>query len=317
MLRPRPKRLSALVGLAVFAAILSGGCTSSAERNAVARVNGETVTLDEFRSRMREYQVGNNRPLGPSEELLEFKKRVLNELVEEKMMLAEASRRKLEVSPEELDRTLKEVEHDYPSGELDETLKAKPMSKARFRERMRMKLLFEKLIAQVTKGIPLPSEDAIKRYYDTHPDDFRKEEQLHLQQIVVKTEEDGNKILEELKKDQTFESLAQTYSFTPESSQGGDLGFVNKGVMPSAIEDALAKLPIGKPSPVIATDYGFHVVRVLERKPAHQQSLDEAKPTIVRILTQADREKQLVAWREGVLSRAKIERNHVLLAEIN
>jgi peptidyl-prolyl cis-trans isomerase C len=303
--------------IALSSSILVLGCSSSGERSVIARVDGESIRVEEFRSRMREYQLSGSRPLGATEEAMELKKQILNELIEEKVMLTEADRRKLEVTPVELDQALKDVTRDYPNGTFEEALKAKPMSMARWRERMRLKILLEKVITDITKGSPAPTEETVSSYYQTHTEEFHKSEQIHLQQIVVRTAEDGAKILDELKRGQPFETLAQTYSFTPEAAQGGDLGFVAKGIMPNAIEDAVAKLPVRKPSAVIASEYGFHVVQVLERKPARQLTLDEARPEIVRILTQVDREKRLANWREGVLSRAKIERNHALLAQIH
>lgn len=300
--------------LFILLLIPTSHCKGSTDTSTVARVNEETISADDLRSRLHEYQV--NLKDDPSPEGRAFRERVLNELIEEKVMLVEAGSRKLEVTPEELSRALKEVEKDYPGDSFNKALEGKRMTYPGWRDRMRLKLILEKVIAAVTKDVPPPSDASIAAYYREHEADFRRPEQVHLQQIVVKTSEDAQRILGELKRKKPFEELARTYSFTPEAGQGGDLGFVEKGVMPTALEKAFLKLPVGKVSSVIQTEYGYHVVRVLERRPEHSEPLVEAKPHIVRILTQRDREQKFSVWRRDVLSRAKVERNHALLEQI-
>jgi peptidyl-prolyl cis-trans isomerase C len=302
----------ALFLLLLFPVAISAGSESD---SVVAKVNSESISADELRSRLHEYQV--NLKGAPSPEGQTFRERVLNELIEEKVMLAEAKSRSLDVSPEELDRALKDVEKDYSKESFDKQLSDKKISYSRWRSRMRLKLLLDKVIAAVTKEVPPPTEGAVAAYYRDHEPEFRRPEQVHLQQIVVKTAEDAKRIADELKKGKPFEQLARMHSFTPEASQGGDLGLVEKGVMPPAVEEAYLKLPVGKISSVIQTEYGFHVVRVLDRHPDHLEPLTEAKPQIVRTLTQQDREQKFSAWRRDVLSRAKIERNHALLEKID
>ncbi len=291
-------------------------CEAASENRIVAKVNGAEITKDDVVARLYEYRAGNESALGTPAESAALKDKVVRELIEESVMLAEAKKRKLSIAPDELEKAVREVTKDYPEGAFDEMLATQKMSRSRWRQRMETKLLLEKVTSAVTQGGSLPKLDAIETYYKTHMDDFRTQEQWHLVQIVLKSREDGDRILTELKSGKTFEELARAHSFTPEAAQGGDLGFLPRGAMPKPIEDALEKLAVGKVTGVVETEYGFHIVKILEKKPATILSLAEATPSIMRILTQEDREKRFATWRQEALSKAKIERNHGLLESI-
>lgn len=292
-------------------------CHHSENTTAVAQVDGQVVSVEDFRARFREFRVGQTTLPGTPAELTALKERVLNELIEEKVIVEEAKRRDLSVPPDELDRVVQRVEQDYPAGGFGETLSRLKISRARWRDRVRQQLLMEKATSEVVRDLPNPSALQIEQYFKLHPEEFHQEEQVRAQQIVVKSEEDAERIRSEVQKGATFEELARQHSFTPEAQQGGLLGFVSKGMLPPALEEVLFRLDVGKLSSVISTEYGFHVARVLERRPAKDLTLAEATPQIVRALTQKVREERISKWRQEILSKAKIERNHALLANIN
>lgn len=308
------RRLVSLL-LAIPFFLSTTSCKGSTSDSTVARVNSEAITAEDLRGRLHEYQVNETPDSSPEARV--FRKRVLNELIEERVLLAEAKSRNIVIQPAELNAALEEVEKDYGKSAFNKVLTDKRMTRARWRDRMRLKLTLDKVIQSITKDVQPPSDATIAAFYQKHPEQFQRPEQIHVAQIVVRTSEDGERILAELKKKTPFEELARTHSFTPEASQGGDLGFVEKGIMPPPLEKAFWKLRVGKTTPVIQTDYGYHVVRVLERRAKHLQTLEEAKPQILRVLTQRDREKTFSVWRREALSRAKIERNHALLEKIN
>ncbi|MFH1018796.1 MAG: peptidyl-prolyl cis-trans isomerase [Pseudomonadota bacterium] len=304
--------LAAVVLLASFA-----GCTAPEETRVIARVNQDAIRAEEFRVRLQEYRLGGNPTLGPLPDEMALKRRVLNELIEENLFLSEAKKRKLEVSSAELDAAIQGITRDYPGDSFEEQLKAEHLSLSRFRNRVRTRLFISKLLREVSQGASEPSRQAVEAYYKEHPEQFVTAEQVHLEQIVVKSREDAEHLLGELRKGAVFEQLAKDHSFTPEGSQGGDLGFVPRGVMPREVEAAVKDLKIGKVSGVVRTDYGFHILKVVERRPEHQKTLDEARAEIVRVLTEKQRDTLFATWRKDLLSKARIERNHGLLASIH
>lgn len=294
-----------------------GACTMSEDGRTVAKVNGKSISLSEFEVRLQEYRVGSDTGLQPSPQDTSLKKRVLNEMIEEMVLLEEAERKSLTIEPKDLEDRLAIIKGDYPAGAFEKMLAQEKITLARFRDRLKTTLLLEKVVEEITRGIPQPSPADIELYYHEHKDDFTHQGRVHLKQIVVKTEEDGKRILEELKKEVPFEVLARNHSFTPEATEGGDMGWIASDVLPQPIQDQLAKLKLGQVSDVIPTDYGFHIIMLLEKKEPHELTLEEATSLIVPILTRKDREEKFAAWRQSVLAQAKIERNHELLAKAN
>jgi peptidyl-prolyl cis-trans isomerase D len=138
----------------------------------------------------------------------------------------------------------------------------------------------------------------IQDYYNAHKDEYRTPERVHARHILLST---ANKPKDEVPKIQAqaealdkqvkaggdFADLAKKNSQDPGSAQkGGDLGWVSRGQMVKNFEDAVFTLKPNEISNVVPTEYGFHIIQVLEKQPAHLQSLDEVKPASVATLRQ-------------------------------
>ena len=136
----------------------------------------------------------------------------------------------------------------------------------------------------------------ILAYYNAHKDDYRTPERVHARHILLST---ANKPKDEVPKIQAqaealdkqlkagadFAELAKKNSQDPGSAaKGGDLGWVSRGQMVKNFEDAVFTLAPNQISNVVSTEYGFHIIQVLEKQPAHLQTLDEVKPAIVATL---------------------------------
>jgi peptidyl-prolyl cis-trans isomerase D len=136
-------------------------------------------------------------------------------------------------------------------------------------------------------------ETAVQQYYDTHRDQFRTPERVKVRHILVMTqgkpraEVDKLKVkaddlLKQIKGGADFAALAKANSDDPGSkTAGGDLGWVVRGQTVKNFENSAFSLKPGEISPVITTEYGFHILQVQEKQDAHMQSLDEVKGQIL------------------------------------
>lgn len=136
----------------------------------------------------------------------------------------------------------------------------------------------------------------IQDYYNAHRDDYRTPERVKARHILLSTankpkeevpkiQAQAEALLKQIKAGGDFAELAKKNSQDPGSAQkGGDLGWVSRGQMVKPFEDAAFALKPNEISNVVTTEYGFHIVQVLERQPAHLQTLDEVKPAIVLAL---------------------------------
>lgn len=122
------------------------------------------------------------------------------------------------------------------------------------------------LEATVYKGIDVGKEE-IKEYYDQHNDEFTKKEEVMLFQIFVKEREKAIKIKSILDKEPTkFEDLAASESESVEAKNGGLMGYFEKGILPTEMEDVVFSLKINEISPVTESPYGFHIFKVTKQK---------------------------------------------------
>jgi peptidyl-prolyl cis-trans isomerase D len=149
--------------------------------------------------------------------------------------------------------------------------------------------------AKVAETIQI-SDAQVEAYYNAHKEEYRTQERVHARHILLSTtskpKDEVDKIKaqaealdKQLKGGADFADLAKKNSQDPGSAQkGGDLGWVSRGQMVKNFEDAVFTLKPNEISNVVTTEYGFHIIQVLEKQPAHLQTLDEVKPTIVLAL---------------------------------
>jgi peptidyl-prolyl cis-trans isomerase D len=136
------------------------------------------------------------------------------------------------------------------------------------------------------------AQEEIKTYYETNIDDFVLQEQVKARHILIqvppdatpeKTEEvrkRAEEILAKAKKGEDFASLAEKNSDGPTAKKGGDLGYFPRGRMVKEFEDAAFSLKSGEISPVVRTQFGFHVIKVEDVKEERTQTLDEVQKSI-------------------------------------
>jgi len=172
--------------------------------------------------------------------------------------------------------------------------------------------------AKVADTIQL-TDAQIQDYYNSHKDEYRTPERVRARHIllstankpkdeVAKIQAQADALLKQIKAGGDFAELAKKNSQDPGSAQkGGDLGWVSRGQMVKNFEDAVFTLKPNEISNVVTTEYGFHIIQVLEKQPAHLQSLDEVKPAITVTLknqTVFDRMQELADKARAELAKA-------------
>jgi peptidyl-prolyl cis-trans isomerase D len=149
--------------------------------------------------------------------------------------------------------------------------------------------------AKVSDSIQV-TDAQIQDYYNGHKDEYRTPERVHARHILLsiankpkdevpKIQAQAEALLKQIKSGGDFAELAKKNSQDPGSAQkGGDLGWVSRGQMVKNFEDAVFTLKPNEISNVVTTEYGFHIIQVLEKQSAHLQTLDEVKPAIIATL---------------------------------
>jgi len=140
------------------------------------------------------------------------------------------------------------------------------------------------------------SSDEIKRYYDSRKDTFKIPKQVRGRDILIKAgpqdtpdqleakKKKIEEILEKAKKTKDFGSLAKQYSEAENASKGGDIGWIQKGMLGEQIESLLFSMKAGDLSGVLAARDGFHILKIEEVKEEKQKSFEEVKDQILQAL---------------------------------
>ncbi len=253
-----PSRVVAALALAL--AISACGERKGSEKppepgdEAVARVDGRSVwASDVKREAVAQGLIGEGEPLDQSSDLF---RRVLDEVVDQKLLAAEALERDLDKDPVAQRRL------------------------AAARERILGDMLVE---STVEKAV---NENAIRSLYQEQQKLSRQSEEIKARQILVATEEDGEQVKKLLAAGASFDALAMERSIDGATRfNGGDLGYFTTDVMPDAYAGALKGAKVGDLVGPFATEGGFAVVKVEDRRQEAPITLEAARPQIVRFLT--------------------------------
>lgn len=138
------------------------------------------------------------------------------------------------------------------------------------------------------------SEKAVRNYYDTHKEEFYQKPGAHTRHILSQTEGDALNAALEVYKTKDFAKVASEYSRDPNSAKnGGDLGWVEKGMMVAPVEAAIEGASVGSLVGPVKSDYGWHIIEVTERHPGKQLSFEESAERAVQGLQKQYLENEL------------------------
>ena len=131
--------------------------------------------------------------------------------------------------------------------------------------------------------------------------------------ILVKDEKDAEKILEEIVAGKSFEDAALEYSECPSKTNGGDLGFFERGKMVPEFEEAAFTLNIGELSKLVKTQFGYHIIKVEEKKNSDVIPFSQVKKQIEDYLLQTKQNNSFKSYTEKLRSQYEITVNEELL----
>ena len=148
---------------------------------------------------------------------------------------------------------------------------------------------------------PSVTDAALHAKYDAEIANKPGEEEVHARHILVPTEEEAKKIIDELNKGADFATLAKQDSKDPAAQNGGDLGFFKKGDMVPEFAAAAFALKDGEVTQTpVKTQFGWHVIKVDEHRVAPPPTFEQARDQLRQQLIQAGVRKVLDQARQGL-----------------
>jgi peptidyl-prolyl cis-trans isomerase C len=279
ILRRVPNALALLAVISMAAVTLAAcgdrGASEGAPApgdTAVAKVDGKTVwASDVKREAVAQGLIGEGEPLDVSSDLF---RRVLDEVVDQKLLAAEAAKRKLDKDPAAQKRL------------------------AAARERILGDMLVESVVSDAV------NDNAIRALYQEQLKLAKQSEEVRARQIVVATEAEAQAVQKLLATGASFEALAMERSTdTATRFNGGDLGYFTADVMPDAYTNNLKTAKVGDIVGPFAVDGGWAILKVEDKRLEQPITFEAARPQIVRFLTY-DQVRDLL---EKLRSKAKVE----------
>jgi peptidyl-prolyl cis-trans isomerase C/foldase protein PrsA len=282
----------------------------------VATVNGEVLSRADFEQELWRELASTEAPQRTPEEVEPFKRTLLDTYIHRMLLLQAARKNNITVTDEEVDRGVLRLSGDYPAGNFNEVLAQGQLSMDELRTREASRLTIEKLFAHHVYSRVAVTEEELRSWYAAHEADFNEAEQVQAAQIVVKGLDEARKLQVQLKAGKNFADLARRYSLSADGKVGGDLGFFPRGQMPPAFDEVVFKLPVGQVSDVVSTEYGYHLFRVQERKPARKREFSEVRQLVEMKLLEKKRAEAQAAFEKELRDKAQVQVNEATLQAI-
>ncbi|MFC1824941.1 peptidyl-prolyl cis-trans isomerase [Thermodesulfobacteriota bacterium] len=275
------------------------GVYQNPEERVVITVGKKNVTVSDFKKDIRDFTAGMgivDRKLGSS------RNSILTNILEQYLILEYGREKDIKITGSELMVAIKEIKEDYPDNEFHEMLLNRYVDFEDWKERLRHHLLIKKICRKALEGVAPVTFQETKNYFEYHKEEFRHPELVRFSQIVTLKKEQAENALKRIRKGEDLSDLAREYSVAVQTEEGGFDGWVARGQLEESMEKAIFSLSVGELSSVVQTPYGYHIFKVLEKRPEGFTSLPEAMKGIEANLLLQKKELFYQRW----LARLKV-----------
>lgn len=254
---------------------LTGAAPGAKKGIEIAVVNGQSITLEELQREMG----GMPPQLRALMQTREGQQNLLDNLIVRELVYQRGKADGVDQSPEVRERL----------------------------EAIRRNLTIEATVRKVTENETKVSGEEIDKYYAEHRDEFKGGDQIRASHILVGTEAEAMRLHAQLRQGGNFEQLARAHSIDGSASRGGDLGYFERGRMVPEFERAAFSLKAkGDLSPVVRSQFGFHIIKLTDRRAGPAKNLEQAREEIRGRLQEDRRRASVEQYVKDLKAKAKI-----------
>lgn len=289
---------SARVIFLLFLAAMPVCCRAGGDRSPViATLNGHDIRRDEF-EHFLELKMGE---FSASETSGSLRSQILDEYLQRRLVLDDAGRLGLSVGSDEIDQTTK----DNPQMKSSVT-------SAATRDELARDLLVEKYYRQVALRDVRVSPEEIQQYIEKNLSRLTDRPGFLVREIRVQSREEADRLHREVTEGRRdFASAARLHSDAPNAEQSG-LARYDEGQLPEVLEKAVQQLRPGDVSPVIESNYGFHIFKLEQRIQPHgleerRSKLDDRRAQLREELSARKNQQAVDKQLERLTSEAEIK----------
>lgn len=301
----------ALLGVLATGSLATTGCS---QKNVAAKVNGESIPTSEVDAQLE--QLKKQYPTmftGADGEgrLLDFKQRIVDNLVNAKLVEQAAKEKGITVSDADIQKQIDTLRVNFKDQtQFEAALKSAGMTVETLKASIRSQLVTAKLIEQLAANEQVTDQE-IEEYFKNNKSQFAQKAQKRSSHVLFKATDKNlaQKVLGELEAGTiAFAAAAKKYSIdTKTAENGGDLGWPNGTSYVPEFEAAVKDLNKGEMSGLVQSTYGYHIIKVMDTKAATQQALEDVKTQIEQIIVQKRKSEAYQKFLDELRKNAKIE----------
>jgi len=290
-------------------------------QDSVAMVNGIGITQAQFDRELRlakkRFQMGGKALTDA--QLAAIRLETLERLIDVELLYQESQKKGIKADETALDESLKKRFPDEAA--FKKMVKRMNLTEAVLRSQflrgMAIQTFIDKEIAQKI----VVADKEVKEYYDSRPELFKQPEQVQASHILVKVDPKAEaskkaesrkrieKIQDRLEKGEDFSALAKEASQCPSGAKGGDLGYFRRGQMVKPFEVVAFSLKPGEVSDIVETKFGYHLIKVKDKKSEATTPYKDVKQRIRENLKREKVQKEVDLYVAKLKGEAKVERS--------
>ena len=319
----RPAIKITIIMTLILASVSAFAADKKAPEEKVAAVNSVIISKGEF-DRELDYFVRRAAPGGkqiPDFQMAQMKNQVLESLIDRELLLQESKKKGIQVKSEAVSDQLNNIQQRYPNkDEFKKLLNDMGLTESDLQAQIERGMAIQKLIDEEVADKIKISDEETKSYYDANPQLFQQPEQVKASHILIKVDANATdaqkaearkkikEVQQKVQKGEDFATLAKTYSEGPSGPRGGDLGYFRRDQMVKPFEAAAFSLKLNETSDIVETRFGYHLIKVVGKKPAKKMTYAEVKD---RLSDQRKKQKmasETKVYIENIRKGAKIEK---------
>ncbi len=290
----------------------------------VAVVNDEVITQSEVDTFLRPlYEEYKDQYSGQElmKMLQDARRKLINQLIEDKLVYQEAMNRKIEVNEADIDKELAELKGrlEKPS-ELDLQLEREGMSVNDLREKLKKQIMIRRLQDMEVRAKVMVSPTEVENFYRENPDKFVTKDRVRVRSLTIKksnearekgvTDEDAKALIDRLyrkvRKGDNFLELVENFSQDSHAKDKGAGEWIERGTMIESVDEAIFKTQVGKFTNIVETPLGYHVFRIEEREIGKKRNFEEVRDQIQMYLFREKSNLRFQEWAQELKRNAYI-----------
>jgi parvulin-like peptidyl-prolyl isomerase len=248
--------------------------------------------------------------------LEDARQKVMNQMIENKILYSQAKKEGIEATEEDLDEELADMKGKFASSdEFNQALEREDMTLGQLRKQCKEQVMTRKLIRKniATKIVVSPVEAS--DYYEAHKSEFAEPEKVRVRHILIRIQEDrpaeaaaarAEMAHQAIVEGKDFAETAKEYSDGSERENGGDMGIVPRGELRPAFEEVVFNLEPGAVTEVLQSPIGYHIFKVEEKFPEQQREFSEVRQMIEGRLFNQKIDQEVRGWIDTLRKNAYI-----------